>query len=98
MIEVSVRDEHRIDRRQVAKPESGPAEPLENKNPAGKVGIDQQVLAADLEKEAGMTDEGDAQLATTGGHRLAGDAGAPGDGGMAHQGAELLSFMTDCYT
>src|ERR1035437_283869 len=76
VVEVRVRNQHRVDRRQLSQLQPRTAQPLENENPARKVGIDQDVLAPDLEEEAGMPDEGYAQLAATGEYRLAGDAGA----------------------
>ncbi len=75
VVEVGVRNQHRVDRRQLPQLQSGPAQPLENKNPPREVGINQDVLAPDLEEEAGMSDEGYAQLARDG--RVQACAGSP---------------------
>src|ERR1039458_9364543 len=58
VVEVRVRNQHRVDRGQLPQLQSGTAQPLENENPARKVGIDQNILSPDLEEEAGMSDEG----------------------------------------
>src|SRR5450759_4533007 len=76
VVEVRVRNQHRVDRRQLSQLQSRTAQSLENENPAREVGVHQDVLSPDLEEEAGMSDEGYAQLATAGEHRLTGDAGA----------------------
>jgi len=76
VVEVRVRNQHRVDCRQLSQLQSGTAQPLEDENPTREVGIDQDVLAPDLKEEAGVSDEGYAQLAATGEYRLAGDAGA----------------------
>ena len=65
-------------------------------NPAGEVGIHENVLASDLEEEAGMSDESYGQFAAAGGNRLTGNSGTPGQGGAAHQGTELLCLAADC--
>ena len=69
VVEVRVRNQHRVNRRQLPQLQSGTAQPLENENPTREVGVNQDVLAPDLEEEAGMSDEGYAQLATTGEYR-----------------------------
>jgi len=63
MIEVSMRHQHKVHRGQVAQTEAGAAQPLEYKEPAGKVGIDDDIPASDLEKEARMPYERDAEIA-----------------------------------
>ena len=63
MVEVRVRHQHGIDGRQVAQPQAGTTQPLEDEEPACKIGIDDDVLAADLQEEAGVSDEGNTQLA-----------------------------------
>src|ERR1019366_1544000 len=70
VVEVRVRNQHRVDCRQLPQLQPRTAQPLENENPAREVGIDQNILSPDLEDEAGMSDEGYAQLATAGEHRL----------------------------
>src|ERR1019366_7836074 len=96
VVEVRVRNQHRVDRRQLPQLQPRTAQPLENENPAREVGIDQDVPAPDLEEETGMSDESYAQLATAGEHRLTGDASARRQSGAAHQSSKLPSFTTDC--
>ena len=96
VVEVRVRNQHRIDGRQIAQPQPGPPQPLEHEDPAREVRVDQNVLAADLEEEAGMSDEGYAQLTAAGQHRFACDAGARGHGGVAHQRAKLPGLTANC--
>lgn len=62
MIEMGMRDEHDIHRRQVAQMESRMAEALQHKEPAREVRIDYNVHSADLQKEAGVADECQAKL------------------------------------
>src|ERR1019366_7023560 len=96
VVEVRVRNQHRVDCGQLPQLQPGTAQSLENENPAREVGIDQDVLAPDLEEEAGMPDEGYAQLATAGEYGLTGDAGARRHGGAAHQGSKLPCLTPNC--
>ena len=63
VIEVRVRYQDEIHRRQVAQVQSRLPQALQNEEPAREVGIDDDVLSADLQEEAGVSDEGDAQFA-----------------------------------
>ena len=89
MVEVGVGDQHQVDRRQVTHLQAWSSNAFQDEEPARKVGIDDNVLAADLEKETGVTDECHAHLAV--GHQfwLMGAAGPGSDHGVAHQAAEL---------
>ena len=49
--------------RQILDPQPGAAQPFQHEQPLGEVGVDQDGLAAGLEKEAGVSDEGQRQLA-----------------------------------
>lgn len=60
MIEVRMRHQYGVDRRQVAHPQPRPTQPLQNKNPLREVWVDDNVLPADLQKEARVSDECDA--------------------------------------
>ena len=81
-----VRNHHDVDGRQVADANPGPAQPLEDEDPLGVVGIDNEIVSAHLDEEAGMPDEGDAHLAGFRQHWFAGLAGARSNGRVAHQG------------
>ena len=63
MIKMRVRDQNQIDGRQIAHPNSGTAQALQNKQPAREVGIDHHALPADLHEKAGVTDEGHPEFA-----------------------------------
>jgi len=63
VIEVRVRDEHQIHRRQIAQIHSRLTEAFKNEKPARKIGIDDDVLASDLKEEAGVSDKGHPELA-----------------------------------
>lgn len=89
MVEVRVRDQNHINRRQIAKVHPGLAQPLKHKQPAGEVGIEQNILSAHLQKEAGMTDKSQTQLAVAHEFWFVGLAGAGCNGGVAHQAAKL---------
>src|ERR1039458_2192693 len=54
------------------------------------------VPAPALEEEAGMSDEGYAQLAAAGEYGFTGDAGARRQSGVPHQRSKLPGFTTNC--
>src|ERR1039457_5795017 len=89
MIEVSVRDQYRVDRRQISDAESGTAKALQHEQPAREVRIDDDSLPADLYKETGVTNEGDAEFSVGGEAPFVGLTGARSDGGVAHQTSKL---------
>lgn len=91
MVEVRVRDQDHVNGGQIAQMDSGLAQPFQDKQPAGEIGIDQNILAAHLQKEAGVADESQSQLSVGGEFGFMGLAGARGNRGMTHQAAELLS-------
>ena len=93
VIEVRVRYQHNIHGRQVAQVQSGLAQAFENEEPAREVGIDDDVLSADLEKKAGVPDEGDAQLAVRNQLRFVSLPGAGCDRGMSHQARERAGSL-----
>jgi len=57
MIEMGVRHQHQIDGRQIAQRAGRAAATASDKEPAREVRIDRHALAADLNEEAGMSDE-----------------------------------------
>ena len=66
VIEVGMGHQHGIDGRQIAETQPWTTEPFQHKDPAGKVRVNQNVLAADLQEEAGVPDESNSQLAVRG--------------------------------
>ncbi len=94
MVKMRVRHENQVNRRQVRDSKSGSAQPLENKQPPRKVWVDNDTLTADLHEEAGVSNEGDAQLAVGRETRLVSLTTTWGDGGVTHQSSELGSALT----
>ena len=77
--------------------QAGLAKALQNKKPAGKVGVDGDVHTAHLEEKAGMADEGHTHVAIRDQLRLVGFAGAGRDCGMPHQARELTGSLAKCW-
>src|SRR5271167_4164367 len=93
MVKMGVRDQHGIDRRQIAKSQARTAQPLENEDPLGEVRVNQDVPPSDLEEEAGVSDEGYAELAAPRRHGFARNSRARRHGRVAHQLANLLRLV-----
>ena len=93
VIEVGVGYQDQVCRRQIAQVQAGLAEALQHKQPACKVGVDDDVLSADLQEETGMSDEGDAEFAIRNQRWLVRLASAGRDGGMPHQPRELAGAL-----
>jgi hypothetical protein len=62
VIEVRVRQEDEVDRRKIGEFQSRSPQPLQEKQPIGKVRIDQDVEIRELNQEGGMTDPRDGDL------------------------------------
>ena len=62
VIEMRVGDQNHIHRGKIINSYAGLAKPLQDKQPTSKIRIDDYALAADLQEEAGMPDEGHAHL------------------------------------
>jgi hypothetical protein len=69
MVKVCVSDENVIDRRQVFDAHARAAKPLQDEQPARKVRINHNVLAAGLQKKSRVANEGHAQVAILREHR-----------------------------
>ena len=89
MVKVGVGDQHQVDRRQVTHLQTWPSNAFQHEKPARKVGINDDILAADQEKETRVTDECHPHLAI--GHQfwLMGAADPGSDYRVPHQAAEL---------
>ena len=85
MVEVGMGYQHQVDGGKVAELHSRLAQALQHKQPAGKIGIDDHVLAAHLDEKAGVADERQAQLAIAYQFRFIGLAAPGNHGGVAHQ-------------
>src|ERR1019366_9464862 len=93
VIEMRVRYQDNIHRRQVAQVQSRLAQAFENEEPALEVGIDDDVLSANLQKKAGVSDEGDAEFAVRSQLRFVSFSGARCDRGTPHQARELTGSL-----
>ena len=62
VVEMRVRNENRVNWGKVCDAQTRTTKTLQHEQPAGKVGIDEDVFSADLQEEAGMSDESDAEL------------------------------------
>jgi len=95
MVEVGVRDEHDVHRRKLAQVQPRLAEALQDEKPTCEVGIDDDVHSPHLEEEAGVSDEGHAELAGLDELWFMGASGARGDGGMPYQTGELACSLAE---
>jgi len=62
MVEVCVRNQYQINARQVFEMNPRPPEPLQHKQPAGKVWIHQNIVSANLHQEPGVSDKSNSQV------------------------------------
>src|SRR5579872_3111042 len=62
MVKVSMGDQNQIGRGKIADLDSGFAQTLQHKQPPGKIGIDDDVLPANLDEEGGVADESQPQF------------------------------------
>jgi hypothetical protein len=93
MVEMRVRNQHQVDRRKIGNAQSGTAKTFQNEQPPRKVGINDDILSTDLDEEAGVPNEGDAELAVAGETRLVGLSRARSDRRVAHQSTELSGAL-----
>ena len=63
MIEMRVRQQHHVNRRQILDFEAGALDPFQQKKPVREIGINQHVQVRELDQERGMADPGDGDLA-----------------------------------
>src|SRR6202034_752660 len=84
MIEVSMRNQHYVDGREIGDAQAWTAEALQHEEPAREVRIDDYAPAANLYEEAGMADESDAQFSVRGKARHASLATARSYRRVAH--------------
>ena len=89
VIEVGMSHQNQVNRRQIPQLHSGLAQALEDEQPARKVGVDKNILPANLKEETGMPDECHTHLAIGDELRFMSAAGSRSDGRVAHQAAKL---------
>jgi hypothetical protein len=88
VVKVSVRDQNQVNGREISKLDSRLAQPLQDKQPAGKIGVDHDILPANLEEKAGMTDERYTQLSVADQFGFVRFSGARADGRVTDQPPE----------
>ena len=93
VIEVGVSYQDHVCRRQIAQVQTGLAQALQHKEPARKVGVDDDILSADLQEKTGMSDEGDSKLAIANQSGFVSPAGTGRDCGIPHQARELACAL-----
>jgi hypothetical protein len=62
MVKMRVGDQHQIDGRQVLKAHPGFAKALQDEQPASEVGVDDDILLADLHEKAGVANKRNPEL------------------------------------
>src|SRR5260370_31496012 len=94
MVKVCVRDQHRINRRQIFDPYARMAETLKNKQPAGKIRINQNIPSADLNQKAGMSNKCDSQFLLGNRYGFMAFAVARGQGRVLYNAPELAGLFS----
>jgi hypothetical protein len=94
VIEMSVRYQHHIHRRQIADAQARLPQPLQYEQPAREVGIDDHALSANLQEETRVADEGDAEFSVGGEARFVGLAATWSYRGVTHQTSKLGGAFT----
>jgi hypothetical protein len=94
VIKVSVRDKYQIDRGKISNAQTGPTQALQDKQPPGEVGIDDNVSAPYLDKEAGMSNERDAEFAIGDQTGFVSLTETRGDRRVTHQTSKLRGAFT----
>ena len=89
VVEVGMSHQHQVNGRQIADFQARLPQTLEDEEPACKVGVDDNILAAHLEKKTRMTDESHAHFAAGRQLGLMAMPGPGSDRGASHQAAEL---------
>src|SRR3981189_743269 len=96
VIEMGVRHQNYIHRRQIPHMQAWLSYPFQKKQPARKVRVDDDALPPDLQEEAGMPDEGDTHLPVVYELRLVGSSCSWGDGGVAYQSRKVAGPFAEC--
>lgn len=94
MIEVRVRDQNKIDGGKVGNAQSRTSQTFQHEKPPREIGVDDDVLAADLYEEAGVPDERDTEFTVGDQPRLVSLTGTGSDSGATDQASELRGALT----
>ena len=98
VVEVGVRNQHKIDRRQITNLHPGLAQSFQHKKPAREVRIDDDVLPTYLQEETGMPNKSHAHLGVRHQNWLVGLANSGGHSRMAYELAKLPGALAHCRT
>src|ERR1700722_7640393 len=94
MIEVGMRYQHQIHRRKIAYIHSRQTQAFENEEPARKIRIDGDIQAADLQKEARVSNKRHPQFTACGELWLVRLSSARSNCGVAYQARELSGSLS----
>src|SRR5579862_1560246 len=97
MIKVSMCDQDEVESGKIPELHARFPNPLQDKEPARKIGIDDDVLATDLDKKAGVSDEGESELAVCDQSWLVCFSSARRDSRMTHQPSERPGSLAKCW-
>src|SRR5438477_8365615 len=89
VVEMGVSDQNDIDRRQVSHVQTRLPDAFEQKQPAREVRVDDDALPPKLQKETGVSNEGDAKFSVGYKPWTVGSSGARRDGGVTHEPGKL---------
>src|SRR5882724_2712053 len=92
---VGVSDQHIIDGRQVFDAVARNEQPLQYEQPLREIGIDDDILSADLQEKSGVSNESDGEVFAVDQHRFAGLAGAASPRRMADQSSKLTRLVLE---
>src|ERR1700733_14468908 len=93
MIKMCVGYKHHVGWRQVAEVQSRLTQALQNEEPAREVGIDDDILPPNLQKEAGMPDEGNTQLSVRNQFRFVRLTGTGRNRRISYQAGKLAGAL-----
>jgi hypothetical protein len=90
MVEMGVRHQNHIHGRQIVQAHSGLAKTFQHEQPACKIGVEDNVLPAHLQKEARMSNERKTHFAVADQLRFVGPSRTPRDNGVPNEAGKLL--------
>lgn len=94
VIEVRMRDQHKINGRQIGNSQARTAQPFEDKQPRRKIRVDYYIVSTNLQEKARVPDEGNAEFSVVDEARFVSFPDAGSDCGMPHQFSKLAGTST----
>ena len=98
VVEVRVRDQYKIDRREITNLHPGLAQSFKHKKPAREVRIDDNVLPTHLQEETGVPNKSHSHLGVGHQNWLVGLANSGGHSRMADELPKLARALAHCRT